>query len=181
VAPPPPRWGWHQLDTRWAERLVGDARLGPGDLVLDVGAGTGALTAPLVATGARVIAIEAHPVRALRLRQRFGTAVVVVRADAADLRLPRRPFHVVANPPWALTTALLRRLLQPGGRLCSARLVLQDQVARRWAGPGAPGARRWTHDFDVRLGVPVPPRAFSPPPRTGARVLIVERGPRRIE
>ena len=45
-------WGWHRLAPSWASRLVADAAIGPGDLVLDIGAGTGALTAPLVAAGA---------------------------------------------------------------------------------------------------------------------------------
>ena len=52
------RWGWHALDGRAAARLVAAAGIRPGDLVVDAGAGTGALTAPLVAAGARVVAVE---------------------------------------------------------------------------------------------------------------------------
>ncbi len=114
-------WGWHQLDPRWAERLVAESGVGPGDLVLDVGAGTGALTAPLVDAGARVVAVELHPRRAQALRERFGRRIVVVEADAADLWLPRREFHVVANPPFGVTAALLTRLLGPRSRLETAR------------------------------------------------------------
>lgn len=169
------RWGWHELDARWAERLVADAHLAPGAVVVDVGAGTGAVTAPLVAAGARVVAVELHPDRARHLRERFGPAVVVVGADARELRLPRRPYHVVANPPFAVTSPLLRRLLQPGTRLLSAAVVVQDQAARRWAGPGAPGAGRWGRDYVVTLGPPVPPSAFRPPPHVRARVLRIER------
>lgn len=169
------RWGWHRLDARWAERLVAHADLPAGAVVVDVGAGTGALTGPLVAAGARVIAVEAHPGRARELRERFGDAVVVVTADAADLRLPRRPYHVVANPPFSVTGPLLRRLLQPGSRLRSARLVVQAGAAARWAGPAAPGAVRWARDFEVTLGPTVPRSAFHPPPAVGTRVLVVER------
>jgi 23S rRNA (adenine-N6)-dimethyltransferase len=175
VAAAPRWWGWHELDPRWAERLVADAGVGPGAVVVDVGAGTGAITAPLVAAGARVVAVEVHPGRARHLRQRFGDAVVVVAADAADLRLPRRPFHVVANPPFAATTALLRRLLQPGSRLVGAVVVLPAPAARRWAGPGAPGAGRWARDYEVALGPAVPRSAFRPPPPAGARVLTIRR------
>ncbi|HEY9557394.1 MAG TPA: rRNA adenine N-6-methyltransferase family protein [Acidimicrobiales bacterium] len=171
------RWGWHELDDRWAERLVADARIERGDTVLDIGAGTGAITAPLLERGARVIAVEAHPKRAQALRDRFGRAIVVVQADAADLRLPRRPFHVVANPPFAVTTPMLRRLLQPGSRLVSARLVLQDQAARRWGGDAAPGARRWSQTFATVLESTMPRHAFRPPPRVPVRVLQVERRP----
>ncbi|MHB8452371.1 MAG: hypothetical protein ACYDAQ_18260 [Mycobacteriales bacterium] len=45
-----PRWGWHRLDRTWAHRLVAGAQIGPGDCVLDVWAGFGALTEPLLAT-----------------------------------------------------------------------------------------------------------------------------------
>ena len=169
-------WGWHRLAPSWAERLVADADVRPGELVVDVGAGTGALTAPLVAAGARVVAVELHPARAAALRERFaGEDVVVVRADAADLRLPRRPFRVVANPPFATTTALLRRLLAPGSRLVRADLVLQDAAARRWAAGRAPRAGRWARYHAVGLGRRIPRRAFSPPPRVDCRVLVVTR------
>ncbi len=120
------RWGWHPLDSRWAERIVDAARIRPGELVLDIGAGLGALTAPLVRAGARVIAVELHPVRADRLRRRFADdPVTVVRADAADLRLPTRPFRVVANPPYRISSALLNGCWPAGSRMTSADLVLQ--------------------------------------------------------
>lgn len=165
----PPAWGWYRLEPSWAERLVAEAGVAPGDLVLDVGAGDGALTAPLVARGARVVAIELHPGRAAALRRRFGRDVRVVQADAADLRLPRRPFRVVANPPWAITEPLLRRLLHPGSRLVRADLLLQRAAAGRWADLGTTGGHR------LRMGASVPRRAFRPPPRTDGRVLVVER------
>jgi 23S rRNA (adenine-N6)-dimethyltransferase len=175
VGQPRKHWGWHQLDDSWAERLVDASGVGRGDLVLDVGAGLGALTGPLLDRGARVIAVERHPARAGALRDQFGDRVTVVRADAADLRLPRRPFHVVANPPYSVTTELLTRLLHPGSRLVSAQLVLQRDAARRWAGPGAPAARRWQREFAVHLGLVVPRRAFTPPPRVDSQVLQLRR------
>ena len=168
-------WGWHRLGTRWAEALVADASIPRGAVVLDVGSGAGAITEPLLATGARVIAVEAHHGRAAVLRERFGGDVVVVEADAADLRLPKRPYDVVANPPFGVSATLLRRLLQPGSRLLAARLVLQDPVARRWAGAAAPGAARWRAAFTSAAGRRVPRAAFTPPPRVDARVLVIER------
>ena len=167
------RWGWHALDDRWAQLVVAEARIPPGALVLDVGAGTGALTGPLLDVGARVIAVEAHPGRAAELRRRFGRAVTVVPADAADLRLPRRPYRIVASPPFAVTTALLRRLLQPGSRLVSADVVVQEQAARRWAGAQGPGRARWARRYTAALGRPVPRSAFRPPPAVDTRVLRI--------
>lgn len=173
------QWGWHALRPDWAERLVAEAALPPRAWVLDIGAGHGALTAPLLDAGHRVIAVEAHPGRAAQLRRRFGRRVVVVRADAADLRLPTRPFHVVASLPYAATTPILRRLLAPGSRLQSAHLVVQAQAARRWAGPGAPAAGRWQREVAAAVGRPVPRSAFVPPPAVPSRVLVLRRLQRR--
>lgn len=171
------RWGWHRLADQWAERLVADAAIRPGELVLDVGAGTGAVTAPLVAAGARVLAVELHPGRADVLRRRFAgvAAVTVVRADARDLRLPRRPFRVVSSPPYAATATLLRRLLARGSRLVAADLVLQHAAAARWAAGRAPGAGRWLAEFEVGLGRKVPRSAFHPAPAVDSVTLVVRR------
>jgi 23S rRNA (adenine-N6)-dimethyltransferase len=174
----PRRWGWHQLHPTWAAQLVADAQVPPRAVVVDIGAGTGALTRPLVDRGACVIAVEWHPGRADHLRRSFANAgrrVIVVQCDAGDLRLPRRPYHVVANPPFHVGSALLRRVLQPGSRLVSARIVLQEQVARRWSSSSAPGYRRWARTFELSMGARIPRRAFDPSPRVDARVLVVRR------
>ena len=148
----------------------------PGELVLDVGAGLGALTAPLVRAGAQVVAVELHPQRVDRLRRRFVDApVTVVRADAADLRLPSRPFRVVSSPPYNISTALLKRLLAPGSRLVSADLVLQRQVANRWARGDAPGANRWFRHYDPSIGLRLPRKAFTPPPHVDSAVLVLRK------
>ena len=151
--------------------------MGSDDLVLDVGAGHGALTRHLLARGARVVAVELHPGRhaALRRLAEEEPRLTVVRADAADLLLPRRPFRVVSSPPYAVSTALLARLLGPGSRLESADLVLQRQLARRWAAGQAPGARRWSRTWEVRLGRPLPRSAFRPPPQVDSVVLEIRR------
>lgn len=169
------RWGFHQLSDPWAARLVRGAGIRRGDLVLDVGAGTGALTAHLLDAGARVVAVELHPARAQVLRNRFGDSIVVVRTDAADLRLPRRPFRVVANPPFGVTTALLRRLLGPGSRLVTADVVVPSSAAARWAGGRGPGSRRWSAVYGARVVRRLPAAAFSPPPPLATAVLRIER------
>ena len=169
------RWGWYELSPEWADRLVAWSEVGPGDLVLDVGAGRGVITASLLEAGARVIAVELHAQRAALLRDRFGDAVTVVRTDAADLRLPRRPFHVVANPPYSISSALMRRLVSSGSRLESAHLVLQTQTATRWSSTRAPGGNRWRRTFDVTTGPRIPRGAFDPAPRVESRLLVFRR------
>ena len=157
------------------------AAVAPGDLVLDVGAGDGALSAALVRAGARVVAVELHPERARLLRRRFsGAGVRVVMADALDLRLPRRAFSVVANPPFTIAMALLRRLVAPGSRLVAADVVVPRHIARRWCEGTLDGARRWGPQFDVSLGMRVPARSFRPAIERDAVVLRIRRVQRGV-
>lgn len=136
---------------------------------MDVGAGHGAITAHLVAAGATVVAVELHPGRVDRLRARFAdNDVTVVGVDVADFRWPRRPFRVVASPPYGHSAQLLRALLRPGSRLVAADLVLQRAVVRRYA---AGSAGRW----DVRQGRSLPRKAFRPPPQVDSGVLVIRR------
>ena len=160
-------WGWHRLADEWAARVVAAAGVRPGELVLDIGAGEGALTAHLVRAGAQVVAVELNAQRACVLRERFP-GVTVVHADAGSLRLPGRPFRVVANPPYGISSSLLRTLLAPGSRLTAADLVLQRAVVRRYAS-GA--ARR----FSLTAGLTLPRRAFLPPPQVDSAVLVIRR------
>lgn len=135
--------------------------------MLDIGAGEGALTAHLVRTGARVVAIELNPRRAGVLRERFP-GVTVVHADANSIRWPGRPFRVVASPPYGISSSLLRTLLAPDSRLVAADLVLQRAVVRKYAS----GAER---RFSLTAGLALPRRAFLPPPRVDSAVLVVRR------
>lgn len=167
-------WGWHPLVDSWAARIVADAGVRPGELVVDAGAGTGALTRHLVAAGARVIAVELHPGRAETLRSRFP-GVTVVQADIAAFRWPHRPFRVVSSPPFHAGGELLRALLAPGSRCRAADLVLQRAVVRRYVEGRAPGAGRWLRGWDLTYGRSLPRAAFRPPPQVDSSVLVIRR------
>jgi 23S rRNA (adenine-N6)-dimethyltransferase len=169
-------WGWHPLTDAWAARIVAASGVGPHDLVLDLGAGDGALTFHLVRAGARVLAVELHPSRVRLLRDRFrGEPVTVVAADVLSLRLPHRPFRVVASPPFNVSSALMRILLAPQSQLVAADLVVQRAFARRFADEWVHSRGRAQHRWSVRCGAPLPRSAFRPPPQVDSTVLVVRR------
>ena len=155
----------------------------PGELVVDLGAGTGALTVPLARAGARVWAVEADPVWADRLQDRLTGAgldhlVRVIRADIARLRLPAEPYRVVANPPFGLTTAILARLLdQPAAGPERADLLVERAVARKHATEPAIALRTaaWAPWWRFDLGPTAGRDAFRPRPGVDAQVLRIHR------
>ncbi len=137
------------------------------DVVCDLGAGLGALTAPLADTGARVIAVELHPVRAAVLRRRYaGTRVALLELDLAAFTLPGRPYRVVANPPYAGVNALVRRLLADR-HLMSADLVVAEGAARGLLRRSGPTSHQLT------VGPRLPRSAFVAPPPGPARLLRI--------
>jgi len=131
----------------------------------------------LAAAGARVVAVERHLGYAQSLTRRFAgnPDVRVVHGDLLTVPLPRRPFRVVANIPFATTSALLRRLLDPGGPpLARADLVVEYAVARRLTGPARDAAARWRQArFGVRVARRLPRACFAPPPRVDAALVTL--------
>ena len=176
--------GAHFLrDRALIAQLARASGAGDGCLVLDLGAGHGAITAGLAATGARVIAVERDHRLAARLRRRFDgqPQVRVVESDLRLVPLPRRDFLVVASPPFSLTTALCRRLLgDPAVRLAGAELVIGWGAAKWLASPRPRDAETawWAARYQIRLAQTVSPASFVPPPGTNAARLSVR--PREI-
>lgn len=141
--------------------------------MVDIGAGIGALVGPLLDAGATVVAVELHAGRAETLRRRFaGRDIRVVRCDVRELRLPRRPFRVVASPPYSAATSTVRLLLG-SSRLIQADLVLQRAVVLRFV-DRPPSARHALH-YRLDVGRAIPRRAFRPPPRVDSQILRITR------
>jgi len=104
------------------------------DLVYDLGAGTGAITEELLHHGVRVIAVEQDPNLARKLRHRFPEPpVTVLEQDLTQVSFVV-PFKVVANIPFNVTAATLRRLLFSDTCPREALLVLQREAARKYSG-----------------------------------------------
>ena len=145
--------------------------MGPGDLVLDLGAGTGAITEPLLIAGATVVAVERHPGRRRALERRLGEhpGLRIVAGDLLEMPLPRRGFRVVSSPPYAVSSALVRRLVARDSALVAAHLVVQRQFARRVL-DGRPATGR----FRAEVVRSLPRSAFARPPRVDSVVLRLE-------
>ena len=152
--------------------------MGNGDLVVDIGAGNGLISAALVRQGAQVLAIERDPSLAERLRAKFATwpAVTVVEGDVLETPPPDKPFSVVANLPFGITTKILRHLLDSDA-LARADVIVQAEVARK-RGSGGRGTLLnacWEPWFEFATGARIAASAFRPRPRVDAAVLIVTR------
>lgn len=171
--------GRHLLVRRVVDDLVEDSGVGPGDLVLDLGAGTGRITDALRRRGADVIALELDETFGRALIARFAgqDGVTVTIADARAVALPERPFRVVANLPFTGSGAILDRLLDPRGSLVRADVVLEWDAARKRAEVWPSTCRGVIASafFALAIDRRLPPACFEPPPAVAAAVLTVAR------
>jgi 23S rRNA (adenine-N6)-dimethyltransferase len=175
--PPLPR-SRHFLRSRsLAAAIVAGADLSPRDLVVDIGAGSGRLTAELARVAQTVVAIELDPRLAADLRGRWPN-VRVVNGDALSVPLPSDPFRVVANIPFAHTSELLHRLLDdPRLPLERADLIVEWGVAvkRGLPAPSSVSGILWGSFHELRVERKLPASAFDPPPSCDAGVLVATR------
>jgi 23S rRNA (adenine-N6)-dimethyltransferase len=181
-AAPNPAGAHFLRDAALIARLVRASGAGDGHLVLDLGAGHGAITTALASSGARVIAIERDPRCAARLRRRVAghPRVTVVEADLREVPLPRRDFLVVASVPFSITTALMRRLAgDPSVPLAGAELITAWGVARWLTAPVPRDAEtaRWTSRYQMRIAGRVPAASFAPQPQVSAAHLTIRPRP----
>jgi 16S rRNA (adenine1518-N6/adenine1519-N6)-dimethyltransferase len=175
----PRRLGQHFLRPASVERLLRVIAPAPDDVFLEIGPGAGALTLPLAARCARVVAVEIDEALARRLGQRAPANVTIENADAltVDFRgLVPGGSRLVGNLPYHVSSPLLRRFLGLRGHVRDLTVMLQDEVARRVASP--PGSKEygilsvlyalWT---DTTIPARFPPGSFAPPPKVLSAVL----------
>lgn len=172
------------------ERIAAAVEACADDLVVELGPGCGTLTAALLAHGPRVIAIERDPdmlrvlgeefAHAERLTLRPGDATQVDYAALAH-EGGMRP-RVAGNLPYALTGAILRRLIDGYQHVARAVVMVQREVAERlMAQPGQDAYGALTvfaqNVFEVALVVRVPASAFHPKPKVDSAVVsLTPRG-----
>jgi 16S rRNA (adenine1518-N6/adenine1519-N6)-dimethyltransferase len=185
---PKKEWGQNFLgDERILRDLAALARLGPGDQVVELGAGLGHFTRMLASTGARVLAVERDRELAPILRAELpGVEVVEADAKTFDLQAVAQraggPVVLCGNLPYHLSSPIIFHLLDQRTAVKRAVLLLQREVAERIA--AEPGGRDYgllsvlvQHVADARIGLSVPRHAFTPPPEVESCALVLEMLP----
>ena len=162
-----------------ARALVHRMAFASGDLVVDAGAGDGALTQALADAGCRVIAVEKDERLYRQLARRFaGHPNVESRhADILAFPLPSTPYRVVSNVPYAITAALVRKLLHAARPPGEALLIVQREAAQKFAGTPRETlfSLLWKPYYEIAIACAVPRRDFVPPPRVQSALLRLHR------
>jgi len=172
--------GQHALrSSRLAAALVHEAGVRPRDLVVDIGAGAGAITRALVEAGADVIALERDTRLVAELRRAPALRhAKIVAADVLDWSWPATEFSVVANLPFVNSGAILEHLLgNPGVRLRNATLIVQWELGVKQTAvwPSTLKSTLWRAWYDVGLVGRLARAAFTPIPGVDAALLRVVR------
>lgn len=144
--------------------------------IIELAAGAGRLTVPLATLGRPLTAVEVDPRRVVTLRQRVPQSVALVEGDLLRVPLPSEARVIVANLPFHLSTAAIRRLLGTG-HWTSAVLIMQWEAARRRAGVGGGSqlTAQWLPWFEFALDRRIPSTAFRPRPAVDAALVCIHR------
>ena len=177
------RFGQHFLvDPGVIDAIVRAVAPRPGEALVEIGPGRGAITMPLLARCGTLRVIELDRDLAARLRRTPGLEVIesdVLRVDFAALAAAAgdaRQLRIVGNLPYNISTPILFHLLQSVDRVADQHVMLQKEVVDRMA--AAPGRKdygrlsvmlQWRYDIEHLLDVA--PEAFDPPPRVDSAVV----------
>lgn len=164
----------------------------PDDLVVEIGAGRGAMTGLLAERARRVVAVELDPFLADNLKQKLQAApkVEILHADilSTDLaelcrRSDTEKCFVFGNLPYYITSPILHRLYTFWTWVRAMALLVQREVAERIT--AAPGTRAYGYlsvlaqlHSQPRIVFGVPPGAFSPAPKVHSALVALEMAPR---
>lgn len=190
--------GQHFLtDQSVLKTIIEAANLTAKDTAIEIGPGEGFLTAALIETGARVIAVEKDDRLISPLAKKFKPEILahqleLIHADILDLlqtkkltRLARQigglqanSYKLVANIPYYLTGQIIRRFLTALNQPQTMTLMLQKEVAERII---AKDGKESLLSISVKAyGIPryirtVPPGAFRPAPRVDSAILQIDQ------
>jgi 16S rRNA (adenine1518-N6/adenine1519-N6)-dimethyltransferase len=187
-------WGQNFLkDDTVLESIAAQTKANPGDKVLELGAGLGALTYHLLQRGAEVTAVERDREVVPLLRENLeGVGTLhILEANAAELDYAALadamggPLTVAGNLPYQLSSRILVSLADAQPHVKRAVILVQREVAERLVAP--PGSRTYgllsvlvQRAFDAHMVRDVPPGAFHPPPKVHSTVVTMSLKAERL-
>lgn len=177
---PKKRLGQHFLtDRHYLDRIVAEIDPRPGEAMVEIGPGPGALTERLAKSVHPLHVVEIDRELAEALRGRFAPEEVVVHeGDALEFDFGALPgdLRVVGNLPYNVSTPLLFHVAAFAPRIRDCVFMLQKEVVERMVAlPGTADYGRLTvmlqYRFDMALAFRVPPGAFTPPPKVDSAIV----------
>ena len=179
------RLGQHFLTGLWAARVLARAAgIASGDMVLEIGPGKGALTKELLATGAKVVAIEKDSNLIKLLENKFAKeidsgALKIIESDIRDIsaqkiKLEQKNYVLAANIPYYITGEIIRKFLSGQIQQKTIAILVQKEVAQRIV-----RGKESILSISVKAyGDPeiiryVPRGNFSPPPAVDSAILLI--------
>ncbi|MCK4606885.1 MAG: ribosomal RNA small subunit methyltransferase A [candidate division Zixibacteria bacterium] len=153
----------------------------PVDTIIEIGAGRGALTLPLVRSGATVIAVEIDRdlIGYLTKLLRGHDNVTVVNEDFVAFdpgKIGVSRFKLIGNLPFNISSPVIEWVVQHHGKIDIACLMVQKEVAQRLA--SSPGTKGWSPIaiftqlyYDLAYHFAVGPRHFRPAPKVSSAVI----------
>ena len=178
---PRKRFAQHFLtDPGVVDEIVRSIRPSGNDIVVEIGPGLAAITAPLLADAGSMHAIELDRDLAAQLRQRFQDEpkLTIHEADALrfDYSTLGEGLRVVGNLPYNISTPLLFHLLDYRAHIADMHFMLQKEVVARMAAP--PGSKAYGRlgimlgcYFDIEALFDVDRQAFDPPPDVTSAIV----------
>ncbi|MBF1234623.1 16S rRNA (adenine(1518)-N(6)/adenine(1519)-N(6))-dimethyltransferase RsmA [Lautropia mirabilis] len=182
---PRKRFGQHFLaDRACIDAIVQAIAPRSGDNLVEIGPGTGVLTAPLVAQTGHLTVIEIDRDLGPRLAAQYGDALTLVQQDVLQVDFSGfgQNLRIVGNLPYNISSPLLLHLIAVADRVRDQHFMLQKEVVDRMvAGPGSDMGRLTVflqNHYQVVKLFDVPPEAFDPPPKVDSSVVRMVPLPR---
>jgi len=186
--------GQHFLKSRTVlNRIIRSISPQSQDLIIEIGAGKGALTFPLAEKAGHVIAVEKDPHLIPFLEKRCFPNLTILEEDVLKVNfhqlVKRENFRgsvkLVGNLPYSLSSPLLQKVIEEKELISKCVFLLQKEVAERLSGqPGsksyAPLSILFQNHFLIKIHLTVSPGCFSPPPKVDSALVSLQKRSRPL-
>ncbi|MEI3607748.1 23S ribosomal RNA methyltransferase Erm [Pseudogracilibacillus sp. SE30717A] len=178
---PPNFSGQHLMhNKRLIHEIVDQAKISTHDLVLDLGAGRGALTLVLSKKAKNVLAVEYDSkfVEILKQKSCHDPNTKIIHQDILKIHLPKKPFVVVSNIPYSITTPIMKMLLnKPSSGFQRGVIVMEKGAAKRFTSSFVKDSYvlAWRMWFDIRYVKGISRINFFPSPKVDSAMITINR------